>query len=41
MWSITEHKKILSYETMGKGILTFEDIEIVKNKFDPNKTPIF
>ena len=26
---------------MGKEILTFGDIEIKKNKFYPNKTPIF
>ena len=26
---------------MGKGILTFEDTEIEKNKFSHQKTPIF
>ena len=33
--------KNLSYIKMGKEILTFEDIEIEKNKFCRNKTPIF
>ena len=35
------HKNLLSHLKMGKEILTFRNIEIEKNKFYRNKTPIF
>ena len=34
-------KNLFSYIKMGKEFLTFEDIEIEKNKFYHHKTPIF
>ena len=36
-----KHKNLLSRIKMGKEILTFHVIEIEKNKFYRNKTPIF
>ena len=37
---ITKHKNLLSYMKMGKEILMFSNIEIEKNKFYRNGTPI-
>ena len=39
--NITKHKSLLSHIRMCKGILTFGNIEIEKNKFYRNKTSIF
>ena len=38
--SIIKHKNLLSDTIMGKEILTFDDIEIEKDKFYYYKTPI-
>ena len=40
-WNIIKHKTLLSHIKMGIEILTFGDIEVEKNKFYHNKTPIF
>ena len=39
--NIIKHKTLLSHIKMGIEILTFGDIEVEKNKFYHNKTPIF
>ena len=38
---IIKHKNLLSHIKTGKEILTFDNIEIERNKFYRNKTPIF
>ena len=38
---IVMHKHLLSHIKIDKEILTFGDIEIVKNECYHNKTPIF
>ena len=38
---IIKHKNLLSPVKTGKEILTFDNIEIERNKFYHNKTPIF
>ena len=40
-WNTIKHKNSLSRIKMVKQILTSGDIEITKNKFYRNKTPIF
>ena len=39
--NIVKLKNLLSHVKMGKGILTFVDIEIEQNKFYRNKAPAF
>ena len=39
--NIIKHKNLLSLIKLGKEILMFADIEIEKNTFYRNKTPIF
>ena len=38
---IIKHKNLLSHIKTGKEILTFDNIEIERNKFYRNKTPVF
>ena len=39
--NIIKHKNVLPHIKLGKEISAFGDIEIEKNKFYRNKTPVF